>query len=312
MNDLISVIIPIYGVEKYLSQCIETVISQTYKNIEIVLVDDGSKDRCPKICDEYANKDDRVIVIHKKNGGLSDARNAGIKVAKGKYITFIDSDDYIAFNYIEYLYELIIKNNADMSVCQRNDVNENGIEIGAKKKYKDYLIENTFMAMSFLFTKDELDTVAWGKLYKTSMFNDVEYPYGKYHEDVFTTYRLIAKCKRVAIGAGELYYYRHRYESIQTQSFSKKHLDGVEGNIERYNYICEYFPQLKKYAAAGIIYAANQCVLKMRKSQNKDEESIKYLQDKYRKYEIYYLQGVSSFKAKLFSIIAFVNIAILL
>ena len=122
-EDLITIVIPIYKVEKYLDKCIKSVINQTYKNLEIILVDDGSPDNCPKKCDEYEKKDTRIKVIHKENGGLSDARNAGIDIAKGKYITFIDSDDYVSEDYVEYMYNLLKQNNTKMSTCETQVVN---------------------------------------------------------------------------------------------------------------------------------------------------------------------------------------------
>ena len=122
-EDLISIVIPVYKVEKYLEKCVESVINQTYKNLEILLVNDGSPDNCPKICDEYAQKDNRIKVIHKENGGLSDARNAGIDVAAGKYIAFVDSDDYVSNDYIEYMYNLIKEYNTQMATCETEVIN---------------------------------------------------------------------------------------------------------------------------------------------------------------------------------------------
>ena len=126
MEELISVVVPVYNVEKYIDKCINSIINQTYKNLEIILVDDGSPDNCGNICDEYAKKDNRIIVIHKENGGLSDARNTGIEVSKGKYITFIDSDDYISDNYVSFLYNLIIEYKADISIGKHYVLYENG------------------------------------------------------------------------------------------------------------------------------------------------------------------------------------------
>lgn len=123
MNELISVIVPVYNVEKYSERCIESIINQTYKNLEIILVDDGSPDTCPMICDEYAKKDDRIVVIHKENGGLSDARNAGIEIAKGEYFAFIDSDDYISEEFLSKLYMSLKSNSAFMSICNFDYVN---------------------------------------------------------------------------------------------------------------------------------------------------------------------------------------------
>ena len=125
MEDLISVVVPIYNVENYIKKCVDSILSQTYKNLEIILVDDGSPDNCPQICDEYAQKDNRIKVIHKENGGLSDARNAGIDISKGKFITFIDSDDYIEKDYVEVLYNSIKENASDMAIGSHKAIYDN-------------------------------------------------------------------------------------------------------------------------------------------------------------------------------------------
>ena len=137
-EELISVILPIYNVEKYLEKCLKSVINQTYKNLEIILVDDGSKDNSPQICDEYAVKDKRIVVIHKSNGGLSDARNAGIEIAKGKYIALIDSDDYVEKDYVQFLYQLIKENNAEMSICSHTVLYTNRTRI--EKETGEHLV----------------------------------------------------------------------------------------------------------------------------------------------------------------------------
>ena len=155
-NDaLISVIVPIYNVEQFLRPCVDSILNQTYSNLQIVLVDDGSTDSCPTICDEYASQDDRIFVIHKSNGGLSEARNVGIDIARGSYITFIDSDDVIAVDMIEYLYALLRISNADISVCQRADIDEAGVDIAVHKKMlkEDYILSNNKACMRDFFER---------------------------------------------------------------------------------------------------------------------------------------------------------------
>ena len=146
-EDLISVVVPVYNVERFLPACIDSILCQGYKNLEIILCDDGSTDSSPQICDEYAKKDSRIHVIHKKNGGLSDARNAGIDIAFGKYIIFVDSDDFIDKNMIMYLYNAMITYQADMACCQRQEVKENGELIIARKKYKSFIINGNSKCM---------------------------------------------------------------------------------------------------------------------------------------------------------------------
>lgn len=318
MEDLISVVVPIYNVEKYLKTCIDSILCQSYKKLEIILCNDGSTDSCPQICDEYAKIDSRIKVIHKKNGGLSDARNAGIEVAKGKYIIFIDSDDFINRDMIFYLYSSLIENRADMACCQRQEVDEMGHALQNNHIYKSFIIDDNRKCMKEFLKNPQMDTVAWGKIYRTSMFKDVRYPVGKYHEDVFTTYKIVAQCERIFVGEKKYYCYRIRTASIMTSSFSKKHMDSIKGNEERAIFIKQRYPELQKLANAGIIYAVNHCVLRLAQCENVDDESmetdkiVKKFQEYYKKYEFDYLQGASGIKAKIFSIIATINLPVLM
>lgn len=216
MEDLISVIIPVYNVEVYLEKCIESVINQTYKKLEIILVDDGSNDNSGKICDEYAKKDARINVIHKENGGLSDARNKGIESANGKYIAFVDSDDFVDLRMYEKLYKILISNDADISMC-RPYLFENYDEIvelpiDAKDDIK---VLNKEQFFSKMYEEDYLsNVVAWNKLYKRNLFENIRYPKGKIIEDAHVLHHLIDKCGRIAITNQELYFYFQRKDSI--------------------------------------------------------------------------------------------------
>jgi len=213
---IISVVIPVYKVEQYLSECVDSILNQTYDALEIILVDDGSPDSCGKICDEYAKRDSRIKVIHKENGGLSDARNAGIDIASGDYITFVDSDDYIAKDMIEKLYSALIKNNADVSLCARYcfgdkietfifpEKNE-CIVLGEKNKYEslDFILHNCWEA--------------WSKLFKINLFKEFRYPKGVLYEDFSLTPKIFFYVSRSVFIPEGLYYYRIRDDSIMTQ-----------------------------------------------------------------------------------------------
>ena len=186
-KDKITIVVPVYKVEKYLRRCIESILQQTYKNIEIILVDDGSPDNCGKICDEYKEKDNRIIVIHKENGGLSDARNAGIDIATGKYIAFIDSDDYVANNFISSLYDVCIKNECEIAQCKFKRVTEDYKE--EQKEISETTILDGKSAIKEIYGQNDVYTiVAWNKLYLKNLFNDIRYTVGKIHEDESTTY----------------------------------------------------------------------------------------------------------------------------
>ncbi|MCF0124254.1 MAG: glycosyltransferase [Clostridia bacterium] len=217
---LVSIIVPIYNVEPYLVQCIESIINQTYKNLEIILVDDGSPDNCPKICDDYASRDSRIVVIHKKNGGLSDARNAGLDIAQGDYITFVDSDDWIHSNYIEILSNGYQNKKIDIVIGEHDLIGENikSQRVSFNENSQIYDARD-IIKIFFSNNSDEKYGVAWGKLYKKELFANVKFPKGKYHEDNFLTPILLHKANKIFITNKVLYHYRIRSNSIT----SKKH-----------------------------------------------------------------------------------------
>lgn len=230
-NPLISVIIPVYNVEMFLRECVDSVLRQTYSNLDIVLVDDGSPDKCPEICDEYAKKDTRVKVIHQNNGGLAHARNEGIVNSSGGYLTFIDSDDYVSNDYVENLYKGIVGSGADMSIASFYPFKDDGAcqqaselvayEIISKENaVKRYCSINADCSMPFIS--------ACNKIYCRSLFEGIEFPKGKLYEDAFTTYKLIDRTKKIAYTTSKLYFYRINPNSILGQAFKEKHLEMVE------------------------------------------------------------------------------------
>lgn len=216
---LISIIVPCYNVEKYLPKCIESIINQTYKNLEIFLVDDGSPDNSGKICDEYAAEDERIKVIHKENGGLSDARNVAIDKATGEYILFIDSDDYVALNHVEHLYGILERADADIAVEWGQTFYEGTMPVVDTQGDKKEIILEPDDALVNMFYQEDFDTCAWAKLYKRSLFDGIRYPKGWLYEDLPTTYRLIQKCKKVVFSDYKSYYYLLRNSSIEGAPF---------------------------------------------------------------------------------------------
>lgn len=218
-NPLISVIIPCYRVEEYLPKCINSIIKQTYGNLEIFLVDDGSPDNCGLICDEYAKKDARIKVIHKKNGGLSDARNVAIDIAKGEYITFVDSDDYVTDDYVESLYKLLVENNAQMSITRCIPFLEGTFPVNTKQT-RITKVFNTSDALICLFYQKYFDNAAWAKMYHCSLFRSgIRYPKGWLYEDLPTTYKLVMLSNKIAFSNYENYYYLLRRDSIEGAPF---------------------------------------------------------------------------------------------
>ena len=225
---LISVIVPVYNVEPFLKKCVDSIVLQTYANLEIILIDDGSPDKCPEICDAYARKDNRIKVVHQENGGLARVRNVGIENATGDYITFIDSDDFVAPNYVDFLYKGIFENNADMSIASFSVCKENCVNISPVEEAK-YIIVTKTQCMEY-YTSLRLNPFisAWNKLYKRDLFDGITYPDGKLYEDAFTTYKLFEKAERIAFTSTKLYYYRVNPQSILGQSFREKHLEMIE------------------------------------------------------------------------------------
>jgi glycosyltransferase involved in cell wall biosynthesis len=257
---LISVIIPVYNVEKYLARCVDSIIKQTYSKLDVILVDDGSTDRSGNICEEYKEKDSRIRVIHKANGGLSDARNVGIDIAEGQYITFIDSDDYIAADYVEYLFELLTKYKADISICSKLSFNDG--ETIEQNKYKTEIREYTgFSAMEDLFYQKNIENSAWGKLYKTFLFKDIYYPVGKLYEDLGTTYKVLFKAQKVVWSSEKKYFYRQRVGSIMKKTFSVNNMDRVDMSRELLEFVDEECKSLLK-AAISRFFISNVQVLR--------------------------------------------------
>lgn len=232
MKDLVSIIVPIYNVEDFLKRCIDSIIGQTYKNLEIILVDDGSPDNCPNICDEYAKKDERIKVIHKKNGGLSSARNAGLKVFQGDYVCFIDSDDYINKDMINILLNNLKKTKSDLSVCSFKKVNNSqyffiNIENQNIKEFnKNECFNNLYNKLS-----NETEIVC-NKLYKRKLWDNLSFTETKIHEDAFIIHHIINKCKKVVYTDLELYYYFNRENSIM-KTFNLKRLDSIDALNDR-------------------------------------------------------------------------------
>lgn len=242
IGDLISVIVPVYNVEKYIEHTINSILSQTYTNIELILINDGSTDASYDICFRYSKKDERVRLINKKNGGLSEARNWGIKEARGEYIVFIDGDDSVHCQMIQRLYDILTIYDADVSICSFLKVNEDTLEkYDVTVSYSKPVVLNRTEALGKLFAKDAYlhYTLAWNKMYKRVLFEDISYPIGKIHEDEFIAYKILGKTKRVVFIDEPLYYYMQRPDSIMKEPFSEKRFHKVEAYRERINYFID-------------------------------------------------------------------------
>lgn len=297
MNSLVSVIVPIYKVENYLDKCIESIVNQTYQNIEIILVDDGSPDKCPEICDKWAQKDSRIKVVHKPNGGLSDARNAGMKTILGEYVAFIDSDDYISDCFIEKLYCTMIQEDSDIVECDvvRFKENEN-----PKVSSSDVVVEsfNTEKGLALLISDNKFHQHVWNKLYRSSVVSSVHFEKGKLNEDEFWTYQVFGNAKKVTKINVPMYYYLQRGGSIMGKSYNIKRLDALEAKSLRQKYIEENFPMLVSHAKVNLFGScifACQSVMKFMSGEDKKKAKkiIKNYVNKYKlsKAELKLLKG---------------------
>lgn len=229
MQPLVSVIVPIYNVEKYLKRCVESILKQEYKNIEIILVDDGSPDNCGNICDEYEKSDGRIKVIHKQNGGLSDARNTGIKFSNGDYYTFVDSDDYIAPYMIKDMVALAESQNIKLVQCEfARGMMENYV-FSSKN---DFVIIDAKMA----FETRETKICVCGKLFHKNLIDETDFEVGKINEDEFFTYKKIYESKKIILLREKGYYYYQQSESIMHKKQKKLRLDIIEAYDERIKY----------------------------------------------------------------------------
>ena len=232
MNELISVIIPVYKVEDYLTACVESVLAQTYQAFEIILVDDGSPDRCPQMCDEFAARDSRIRVIHKPNGGLSSARNAGIDAAKGDYLAFIDSDDLWTPIFLDRLHAALTEAGADFSVCLfRRFQGEAPTELPRQAETEVLSQREAFDCLFGI--RNENMVVAPNKLYRRKLFDSIRYPVGKLHEDEAVIHEVIGAAQRAAWVEEEHYLYRQAPNSITSAKFNLKRLDETYAKKQR-------------------------------------------------------------------------------
>lgn len=247
MNELVSIIIPVYNIENYLEECINSVEIQTYKNLEIILVDDGSSDKSRELCDEYAIKDDRVKVIHKKNGGLSEARNVGIETATGEYLYFLDGDDVIPTCAIEKL----------LNACENTCAD---VAFSGMKQFFDEVpaphqnVENSVTvldkteAIRRMLLNDGCGHEAPAKLYKKIIWENESFPKGKLYEDYATLYKIISRCKKIVILEENLYWYRIRKSSIMHSEIMQKNMQLLDISQEVTDYLEKNVPEVKEEA----------------------------------------------------------------
>lgn len=274
MDEKISVIVPVYNVEQYLERCVDSIINQTYKNLEIILVNDGSTDNSGQICDELAKKDDRIRVIHKKNGGVSEARNVGVKEISGEYIIFIDSDDYIDKKMFSVLYSQIKLEAADVSVCGVMNIYENN-NIPQARNTNEYLILNNEGFLREYLKGERIPGGIWNKLIKSSIAKSIKFPVGLIYEDAYYHYELIKLARRYVITTEPLYNYYHREGSLTEGYYKKRDLSCIEIYNKFYDYVVNNYSSNREEAFFRLSYSYFVILDKM------------LLQDDYKKIEEY-------------------------
>ncbi len=242
----ISIIIPIYNVEKYIDECVQSVLEQTYRNLEVILVDDASPDRCPKLCDQYAKEDQRITVVHQKNMGLSGARNTGLQYATGEYILFLDSDDYLDKDFCEKTLMAAEETQADIVVGEISSVDENGKHLEGDNNLcfeRNEVLDNPH-AMQSLIEQTNMKGYAWGKLYRREVAEGITYPVGKVYEDRFTVPKYFHRAKCVCLCHGAVTFYRMRDTSISHEVSMKKLNDLLEAEEWMITFCKENYPEL--------------------------------------------------------------------
>lgn len=255
MGNLISIIIPIYNVEKYLDKCVNSVVRQTYADLEIILIDDGSPDHCPQICDAWAKKDDRIKVIHKQNGGLSDARNVGLNNSTGDFVMFLDSDDYISDNMCETLMALIKKYNVSMAMCDFVSFYEDEpIVVKGEDIVVNYYDEKKLRNLIYESNIESL-VMSCAKLFKKEVFNKLRYPLGRLHEDEFLIHEILYNAGTMVHTNEKMYYYLNRKTGITGTKKQKNIMDTLQAFKNRNKFLMEKFPEDKN--KNNLLYLGN-------------------------------------------------------
>ncbi len=296
---MVSIIVPVYNVEKYIKECVDSLISQTYKDIEIILVDDGSTDSSPLICDDYAKTDSRIKVVHKKNGGLSSARNAGIEVAKGECFLFIDSDDYFLDDAVEQLVAIKDKIGSDIAVLNFTS-DKDKLEVGINPKIKEF---SNSEVVKMILREKTIHTSACAKLFNRDLFDGVRFPEGVIYEDYATVYKLLHRAKKVAYANTNKYFYRTNFESITKSGFKKSQMDYYKVSDEVLSFVKENYPKYKKYVINRKTRMSISFYKDISKTGFSDKDIIKFIVSDVRKNIFRYLFCRYSIFSKLYGVV---------
>lgn len=299
----ISIIIPVFNVEKYLEKCLESIIAQSLKEIEIILVNDGSTDQSYAICKKYQAIDERIIVLDKKNGGLSDTRNYGLQYATADWIGFVDSDDYVDRDFYEKLYCACVNGKVDIAVAGIKKVDNSGKVLYKSGYIHEGIVSNSDAMKSMLNARGISNSVC-NKLFKKSLFSCEPFPVGRLYEDEYVTYRIVDKCINIYYLDSTYYYYRENPKSITHKRFSKQELDRIEASLYRLDYLKKNHQELVNDGKRYLMYDCLTTLSKMEKYKTKYNNIIL---NNIRKCLWAYLKGKSALGAKGFAVIAAIS-----
>lgn len=276
MNPEISIVVPVYNVEDFIHDCIQSILDQTFKNFELILVNDGSTDKSGAICDEYAEKDQRIRVIHKENGGQSSARNSGIDAAKGNYIGFIDSDDWIDPEMYKILYTKLVENSADITACNLMQYDKDADKNLYCNKTDDVSYDRD-SAMDELYLNERLTFSPCNKLYKKNLFEGIRFKEGYILEDMDFSYRMMHQAKKVYYTGQALYNYRYNEKSTMRKVFSKKRLDEFEVRKNMYLFYQKNYPNRANELYAEWFLTGLMLYISIEKYYQQEKKQYKYL-----------------------------------
>ena len=292
---MISIIVPVYNVEEYVKRCVESILSQTYRDFELILVDDGSTDRSGEICENLKKEDGRILVFHQENSGLSAARNRGLSEAKGEYITYIDSDDYVDEAYLEVLYSLASKEQAMVAVCGYQLVVENQeVEKYGEKCDEPHLLSGREAVKEIVAGNKRSMITAWGKLYHNSLRNLLVYPEGRLHEDEFVTYKVLYQAEQVVETPAPLYYYFQREKSIMNQGYNLRRLDKLIALHEAISFFgSNRDSELRRFALKRYLLNLQIAWYRIKKNCPQEKEALKKIR---QEWSGFYRQNVREIK----------------
>ncbi len=287
MNDKVSIIIPVYNVEKYIATCVKSLLNQTHNNIEIILVDDGTPDSSGKICDELKESDNRIVVIHKENGGVSSARNVGIEYATGNYLCYADGDDYVSVSYIKDMLDVAVATNADIITSNAYKIWDNGEKIelfAGNTAIGEYVLKTGSESLSDMLYGKTCSASCWGKLFKRDIFESIRFPHISLGEDSYTMYHCFLKANKIAhLHKPNYYYLQHTASALHTNNYDKFY-DYIELSDNFMDIINNVYPELFLPAVNRLIENNFWVYMKMCKNPDRYEAQLKHIVDNIKTY----------------------------